>query len=237
MIKNTNTILLSGTIIEFQDTDGTWKHLPRVADPGASGEMAEPKEKTSIEETAKTYGVGLRDAPDKNLQGQVIPPQLVGGEYEYERALQQAFFTRARNEDELPMRITYPDLERCTITRWQALGFQIDGGTADGWKMWTVNGKQNSRPVWSTADALTSITVAPVSDIEVGSSATLSVTPVPLDAYYVRTRYMSSSDEAVATVTPSGLVTGVSVGTATITVGLGDTGVETTVEVNVIAAP
>lgn len=234
-INNTNTILLSGTIIEFQDTDGKWKHLPRVADPGASGEMAEPKEKTVIEETSKTYGVGLRDAPDKNLQGQVIPPQVVGGEYELERALQQAFFARARNEDEMPMRITYPDLQRCTITRWQALGFQIDGGTADGWKMWTVNGKQNSRPLWSEATALTSITVAPVSNITVGNSATLVVTPVPLDAYYVRTRYMTSSDEAVATVTPAGVVTGVSPGTATITIGLGNEGIETTVEVKVVA--
>lgn len=236
-IKNTNTQLLSGTVIEFQDpTSGQWYRVPRVVDPGASGEMAEPKEKTTVEETAKTYGVGLRDAPDKNLQGQVIPPQPPTGEYVNERNFQQLFFGLARDETEFPLRVTYPDLERCTVTRWQSLGFQIDAGTADGWKMWTVNGKQNSKPVWTTAPELTSVEVPDAQTVEVGAELSIQVSPLPADAYYVPRHYFISSDEGVATVTQSGVITGVSAGTATITCGLGNEGIEDTVEVTVTAA-
>lgn len=232
-IKNTNTVLNIGIIYEMQNQDGSWSRIPRITTGGAIGEMAEAKEKTVIEETERTYGVGLRDSPDKNIQGQVIPPQEVGGTYENDRALQQTFFQRARDTDEFGLRVTFPDLERHTIDRWQALGFQIDDAAVGEWKMFTCNGKQNTTPRMSVAGKLASVSISGLKTVAVGEAINLTLVPSPGDAYFVPYEAFMSSDNSVATVTPSGQVTGVSEGPVTITGFLGKEGIESTTEITV----
>jgi len=214
-----NSILIAGTIVEQQKPDGSWLRVPRITALGAIGEQSEAKEKTVIEDTIRKYGSGLRDAPDKNLTGQYIPPQKVGDDYELDRTLQQDFIVRARAEEEFPIRITFPDLERCQFTL-KTLGYQIDDATQEDWKMFTSNGKQNSRPVWSTAPEMTAVEVTGPSSVTVGQDITLVAGTTPSDAYYVPGVTFETDDPSIATVSQAGVVTGVSAGSANITVTL-----------------
>ena len=78
---NSDVILIAGTIVEHKTVAGEWKRAPRLTAIGAIGEQAEPKEKTTLEDTIRKYDSGLRDAPDKNLTGQYIPVKESGDEY------------------------------------------------------------------------------------------------------------------------------------------------------------
>lgn len=214
-----NTVLIAGTIFEMQLVDGTWQRIPRITQPGATGEQAEAKEKTVLEDDIKKYGSGMRDAPDKNLQGQYIPPQSAGDDYELDRVLQQAFIVRCRAEEQFPMRVTFPDLERCTI-EFKALGYQINDATQEDWKLFTINGKQNSRPKWSEAPMMTGVTITGNTSMSTSDTQTVTVGTTPTDAYYLPGMVFESSDPAIATVTQAGLVTAVSTGDVDITVTL-----------------
>ncbi len=81
MSKKDEVVLVAGTVYEHQDVDGNWYRIPKITTTGDVGEMSEPKEKTTVEDDQKVYGSGLRDAPDKNLSGQYIPPQKAGDEF------------------------------------------------------------------------------------------------------------------------------------------------------------
>ena len=225
-----DVVLIAGTIFEHQLPDGSWKRVPKVTVKGATGEQSEAKEKTVIEDTIRKYGSGLRDAPDKNLSGYYIPPQKEGDAHELDRELQQIFIARCRAEEEFPMRITFPDLERCNIT-FKALGYQIDDATQEDWKVFTVNGKQNSRPEWSEAEALTGITLVGNTTMTVGQPEDLEVVMLPANAYYTPDLRFETSDHSIATVTPSGHVKPIKAGTVVISAWLG--GVEGTLEITV----
>lgn len=202
-----DVILACGTIAEHQTTGGEWKRIPRLTSIGAVGEHSEPKEKTTLEDCIKKYGSGLRDAPDKSLKGQYIPFQEVGDEYYDDYLLQQEFIARCRNEEEFPIRITWPDGE---INGWlhKALGFEFDEVSQEDWKMWTSNGKQNSRVMFD-------VTVTGTATVTVGNTTQLTATGTPVDNTADVT--WESSDEQVATVSATGLVTGSTAGTTVIT--------------------
>lgn len=211
-----NVVLIAGTVVEQQRANGTWARIPRITALGSMGEQSAPKEKTAIEDTEKKYDSGMRDAPDKNLQGQFIPPQKPGAEFELDRALQQEFITRCRAEEEFRLRVTYPDLERATVS-FKSLGYEVNDGSQEDWKIFTVNGKQNSRPVWATAPEMTDVLVSGLSAVAVDATITVVATSVPADAYHPPGVLFEVDDPTVATVSQSGLVTGVSAGTAVIT--------------------
>ncbi len=200
--------LLAGTVVEHETAPGVWAVAPSLTSIGETGEMSEPKEKTTLADRMKRYGSGLRDAPDKTLQGQYIPAQQVGGEYYDEYVLQQAFIQRCRNEEEFNMRVKWPDNTVAGFL-FKSFGFKITDGTQEDWKMWEVAGKQNSRPVWTvTVNGTAAIT----------TSSQLSIETVPLlNAAEIGTVTWKSSDTAKATVSASGLVTKVGTGAVTIT--------------------
>lgn len=206
-----NVILNAGTTVEHQLTDGSWKRIPSVTVLGAVGEQSDPKEKTTLEDDIKKYGSGLRDAPDKNMQGNYIPMQESGDEYYDDFVLQQEFINRCRNQEEFNIRVNWSDGE-VTGFLFKSLGFQFNEGGQEDWKMWTVNGKQNSRVIYG-------VTVSGDATVATSSSVTLSASWIPVDVNEDRAGGVTwtSSDVTKATVDDLGVVTGVASGPTIIT--------------------
>lgn len=209
----TDVILICGTTVEHEVVTGMtseWKRVPRLTEIGAIGEQSDPKEKTTLEDCIKKYDSGLRDAPDKNLKGQYIPLQEIGDEYYDDYLLQQEFITRCRNEEEFNVRVNWPDGE---VNGWKhkSLGFEYDQGTQEDWKMFTSNGKQNSRVVYE-------VSVTGTATVAVAATTQFTAETIPSDLdLSTGVVYWKSSDELIATVDANGLVTGVLGGTANIT--------------------
>lgn len=230
MAKSTDVILIAGTISEHETSASVWARIPRLTNIGSIGEQSESKEKTTLEHTIRKYDSGLRDAPDKNLSGQYIPFQESGDKYYDDYVLQQDFIARCKAEEEFNVRVTFPDGDRMG---WEhkALGFQIDEGTQEDWKMFTSNGKQNTRVIYQSDLSITGeATVSTGSDIEL----TLDISRSGLDAGDI---VWASSDVSLATIvadstdTTKATLTGVDAGTVTITAEA--RGVPTTFEVTV----
>ena len=213
-----NVTLIAGTVVEMEKVSelgvSTWHEVPRLTEIGAVGEQSEPKEKTTLSDKIKKYDSGMRDAPDKNLKGQYVPEQPVGGQYADERTKQQDFITRCRNEEEFNIRVKWPDGDVNGFL-FKSLGFEFDQGSQEDWKMFTVNGKQNSRVIYD-------LTVSGTATVTVAATTQLSVVTVPADIQVndgtgnSTVRWLSS-DPLKATVDDNGLVTGVAAGTAIIT--------------------
>lgn len=203
-----DVILLAGTIVKHETAPGVWAIAPSLTSIGETGEMSEPKEKTNLANRIKRYGSGLRDAPDKTIQGQYIPKQESGDEHYADYVLQQAFIKRCRNEEEFNMRIEWPDGE-ITGFLFKSLGFKFTEGTQEDWKMWEVAGKQNSRPVYA-------VTVSGPATVTTTSQLTVATIPEGLTAAEMGTVTWTSSDPLKATVSTSGLVTKVAAGTVNI---------------------
>ena len=213
-----NVTLIAGTVVEMEKVSelgvSTWHEVPRLTEIGAVGEQSEPKEKTTLSDRIKKYDSGMRDAPDKNLKGQYVPEQPVGGQYADERTKQQDFITRCRNEEEFNIRVKWPDGDVNGFL-FKSLGFEFDQGSQEDWKMFTVNGKQNSRVIYD-------LTVSGTATVAVAATTQLSVATVPADIQVndgtgnSTVRWLSSNPTK-ATVSNNGLVTGVAAGTSIIT--------------------
>ena len=213
-----NVTLIAGTVVEMEKVSelgvSTWHEVPRLTEIGAVGETSEAKEKTTLSDRIKKYDSGMRDAPDKNLKGQYVPEQPVGGQYADERTKQQDFITRCRNEEEFNIRVKWPDGDVNGFL-FKSLGFEFDQGSQEDWKMFTVNGKQNSRVIYE-------LTVSGTATVAVAATTQLSVVTVPADIQVNdgtgnSTIRWLSSDPLKATVDQNGLVTGVAAGTTIIT--------------------
>ena len=220
-----DVILNAGTTVEHQTANGTWKRIPKVTVLGAVGEQSEAKEKTTLEDRIKKYGSGLRDAPDRNLQGNYIPAQQTGDDHYADYLLQQEFFSRARNEEEFNVRVNWSDGE-VTGFLFKALGFNFNDGNQEEWKMWTVNGKQNSRVIYD-------VIVSGTNTVAVAATTQITLDYVPANVVDTGDITWTSSDEAIATVSETGLVTGVAAGTVIITAEI--RGVVGSLEVTVTA--
>lgn len=209
-----DVVLLAGTVCEWQDpATGLWAIAPSLTGLGELGDVAESKEKTNLANRQKRYGSGLRDAADQDLEGQYIPKQESGEEYYEEYVLQQAFFKACKAELEFNFRILWPDGEVNGFL-FKSLGFKWQDGTQEDWKMFTVPGKQNARMVYG-------VEVTGTGTVTTSSTTQLAFDTDPstlVESDYSGAVEWSSSDEAIATVDEDGLVTGVSAGTAVITV-------------------
>jgi hypothetical protein len=211
--------LAAGTIVEhFNQTTGFWLRVPRVTSTGDTGSLADAKEKTTLEDRIKRYGAGLRDGGDKNFKGQRIPVQVTGAEHAADRVLQDDWITRCKDEEEMQMRITFPDSERALFT-FKSLGYMVDDASAEDWKMFSIDGKQNSTVAWGEAPVLTAVAIVGTGALAAAASELVTVTNTPLDAFYeVNQDVFTSDDPSIVAVTKWGFVTGIAAGTADVTV-------------------
>lgn len=218
----TDVTLVAGTYVEWYDVAaGVWKRVPRLTSVGETGYMADAKEKTTVEDRYKRYGVGIRDGGEKNFVGQYIPPQSDGSEHSVDQGLQQEWIAQVDAEAEMQMRTTFPNLRRSTYT-FQALGYKFEDGNQEEWVMFDANGRQNGRPVWSDAPMLTSVDLTGEASMNVGDTAQMQVANTPVDAYYeVNGDNYANSDPSVVSITKWGFVRALAAGTATITVTRG----------------
>jgi len=134
-------ILAAGTLVEFSTNLETpvYKELMGAMSLGSVGYMAEAKEKTTLRDTEKKYGAGIKDAPDKSIKGQHYALNTD----------QQEFLDAAEATQTVLVRITYPTPEGATTgaiaeMELALLGFELDDVTGEDWMMFTVNAKQNS---------------------------------------------------------------------------------------------
>lgn len=134
-------ILAAGTKVEFSASVDTpvFKELVGVMSLGAVGEMAEAKERTTLRDTTKQYGAGMKDAPDKSIKGQHYALNTD----------QQEFLQLAKDAKTVLIRVTYPTPEGATSgavaeMEFKLLGFELDDVTGEDWMMFTVNAKQNT---------------------------------------------------------------------------------------------
>lgn len=119
---------------------------------------------------------------------------------------------------------TVPDVKRDEII---AEGYDLDKATDSG----ALFANDYQKPV-----AVTGVTLTPATaSVEVDATVQLTATVAPDDAY-VQDVTFSSSDETKATVDATGLVTGVAVGSATVTVTTVDGEKTDTTAVTVTAA-
>ena len=137
-MSNADVVLMAGTTFGYDAAgDGTFVLVNGITSIGAVGFSSEPKEKTTLADTTKQYGAGLKDAPDK-----AIKMQYYSGDTD-----QADFVTKCKALEEFDVQVTFTNLGETHTFKFQALGFEIDEATGEDWTMATINGKQNSDPV------------------------------------------------------------------------------------------
>lgn len=153
----TDNVSLANCLVEYDPTSivaggSSYITIPRITEIGAIGDTAESKEKTVLSDTRKQYGAGLQDSPDKALKGQIIPYQSTGDTHKDDYDLQQTFFGHCRSQQAMMIKITWEDGETNEFL-FKPLGYETDAPSQAEWRMFTVNGKQNSNvtPVIPTA--------------------------------------------------------------------------------------
>ena len=213
LAEYTEDVILAALDASYYDVDDqAWVNIPNLKDIGAVGEQSEKKEKTNLSNTIKKYSDGLQDAPDKSLKGQFIPKQFSDSPYYDEYLNQQKFIKRCRNKEEMMLRVEWKSGTTNSFL-FKALGFEYDSPSQDEWKLFTINGSQNTRTLWA---------------IEVSGLATISTStnfeftaitdPSDLELDDDEVFVWASDDETIATVdADSGIVTGVAAGTCYIT--------------------
>lgn len=214
MLKEYNDdVILAGLDAEVYDaTADEWFAVPNLTNVGDIGEQAEKKEKTNLSDDIKKYSDGMQDAPDKSLEGQIIPLQAATSPYFTEYTLQQRFFKLCQERKEFMLRIKWKS-GKINAFLFKSLGYFVSSPNQAEWKMFNVPGVQNTRMLWE-------VELSGTNTVAIGNTVELATATVPSDlemtSYTVDTTVWSSSDELIATVDSSGVVTGVAEGTVTI---------------------
>lgn len=105
---------------------------------GAVGSMATPKDKTTISDTVKKYGTGMRDTPDKDIKG-----QYYAGDVD-----QQAIIDAAKSGKTVRMKAVWPQSDTGVIVELALLGFQMDENSSEDWQTFTIKAKQSGQEQW-----------------------------------------------------------------------------------------
>lgn len=141
-------VMLGNAVFAYDSaatTAGANTYIPvhGITDIGAIGLTAERKEKTNLADKQKKYGAGLQDSPEKAIKGQVVPFKDTGDVDEALYDVQQQFLADCRAKKQMMVQITWEDGETSEFL-FQPLGVEIDSASSSEWKIFTVNGSQNS---------------------------------------------------------------------------------------------
>ncbi|AWD90229.1 hypothetical protein [Dickeya phage Sucellus] len=210
MATTTIAKLAAGTIVSASFDDGvTYERIRGLTGVGAIGEMAETQETTTLEDTARTYIAALSTPADKAFVGNLYPSE----------AGQKKFITAAKNQETIWIKIVLPGSPKSIgLNKVALLGFQIDEPTAEGVITFTVNGKASGKTAWGidpTIDATNVIVTGSADALRVSGTKQLTAEIYPDDAS-VKDIVWSSVNPLTATVSSTGLVSGVAVGEYTI---------------------
>lgn len=203
---NESVILASLNAFWIDPTDGTLKNIPSLTDIGEIGEESEKKEKTNLSDQIKKYADGMQDAPDKSLIGQDIPYQAQTSNYYQDYVDQQAFYKIMREKREVHIVIKFEDGKDVSFL-FKPLGFKFQSPNQAEWRMFEIPGSQNTRTLWGV-DITGSDTVAANSTIDLAAATD----PTDLTLETGETFTWSSSNDNIATVDSSGVVSGVAAG-------------------------
>jgi len=206
--NNEDVVLVAGTRVEHQRiVNGIeiWYDVPGILKFGGVGDTSDPKEKTTISNLIKKYGSGLRDAPDKTVEGQYIPYTVAGETYYDDFVNQQDFISRCQNEEEFILRVIWPDGEANSYL-FKALGFEFPESDGGDWKMFKISGKQNSRALLGLQPAIVNANIAS------GGSATAPsyiTKPSGLENETGETTYYSSDTDVLTVNESTGAISAV----------------------------
>lgn len=141
MAGNVPAELAAGTEVGFDATStGTFTLVEGIESFGAVGDETEAKEKTTINDTRVTYGVGLPDSPDMEIQAIYLKDDTG----------QTAFRDACKARTEMDIEVKWANGLTGTF-KFQPLGFRVLETQANEWIKFAVTGKQNTDVTWVEA--------------------------------------------------------------------------------------
>lgn len=135
MAGNVAAKLPKGATFSFDASDsGTFTTVSGIEILPATSNSSEPKEKTTLEDTRKVYGVGLKDSPDMAIALIYLPDDED----------QAAFVTACAAQTEISIRIDIPDVDERREFLFQPFGVDDDALNPAEFTKINIPGKQNS---------------------------------------------------------------------------------------------
>ena len=217
--NNKEAVLAAGTITAFEldkvGAAGVYTVVDGINSFGAVGETGEAKDQTTLVDTVKRYGRGIKDTPEQSVKAYHLA----------DNTNQETFIQKAIDQDLLSMMIIYPSGRQALIDL-QLLGFQMDENTAEDWESFTVAARQSGAVIWTppSADA-TPEPLAFVDQTDVAVTTLIPSAPVII-----------SGMTQAAVIAVTGGTYSINGGTQTSNVGIVNTG-DSVVEVMSSAAP
>lgn len=219
----TMATLAAGTkFFASYDHGVTFEKVPGMTAIGDVGEMADTQETTTLEDTSRTYIGALATPANKQFVGNLLPSDTA----------QAKFIQAAKDRATVVIKIVMPTRPKTIgVNTVVLLGFQINGPTAENVIQFTVGGQASGKTIWSTDTDIDiqSINLSALSNtLAVGATLQLTAETLPSDATVSTGQLVYESvNSDVATVSVSGLVTGVAVGDFSIRVTDSLTGIST----------
>lgn len=136
-MSNKEAILAAGTIVAFELTAGKFTVVNGIRSFGALGETGEAKDQTTLADTTKRYGRGLKDTAEQTIKSYHYPLNTD----------QETFIDKAVAQELTKMKVIYPSGRQGTVDL-QLLGFQMDENTAEDWETFTVQSRQSGATEW-----------------------------------------------------------------------------------------
>lgn len=200
--------LAAGTkFLVSYDFGVSFERVPGMTAVGDIGEMADTQETTTLDDTERTYIASLGTPANK---------QFVGNHYPEDTA-QARFIEAAKAKQIVMVRIELPTYPKTIgINKIALLGFQINGPTPENTIQFTIGGQASGKTIWTTntdVDIQSFTLSAMTNSVEVGKTLALSTTIIPENATLSanQLKYEALNPD-IATVSTTGLVTGVKVG-------------------------
>lgn len=230
--EQTKTATLgAGTMFKVSyDCGQTFTLIPGMTAIGATGNMGEATETTSIDEKARTYIGSLETPPNKTFTGNYRP----------ENAAQKRFYEAARKKEVIHLRIEFPTNPISVCEQHVALlGFQVNEPQAEQAITFSVGGQASGQARWFEIPVVgvTAISV-PTQSLTgaVGETDSVVVTYTPANATNQTSSFLSANPEIASVDSETGDVKFNKVGETDIYVVSNDGSYEATQHVIVTAA-